>query len=345
MLKILIFLACISQGTFSIVAMDPETNEWGIAVASKVLDVGYVVPWLEADVGAVATQAFTNPYFGPWALDGLSKGGSADKVLKSILEKDTLIESRQVGIVDKEGKSAAFTGQSTLEWAGHKTAPYVSVQGNILTGSEVIDSMMLVFQKKEGPLAERLLSVLEAGEKAGGDRRGKQSASLIVVRKGGGYQGVDDRLVDLKVVDNPEPVRELRRQYEMWQFAFLAPAYLRLADEEKDNEEVFFKKAHSLLLKALKSEVSNSDVYNNLAWQFALKKKYPEETLKAAKKAHELSPDDANIMDTFAEAYYAAGNFKQAVYWENKALENEPDSEFFKSQLSKFEKALKNIKE
>jgi len=344
MLNILILLAYISQGTFSIVAMDPESDEWGIAVASRVLDVGYIVPWLEADVGAVATQAYTNPYFGPWALDGLSRGKSADEVLKIILEKDTLAEERQVGIVDINGKSVAYTGQNTLEWAGHKTAPYVSVQGNILTGPGVVDSMLTVFQKTEGPLAERLLSALEAGEKAGGDKRGKQSASITVVRKRGGYQGVDDRLVDLKVVDNPEPVKELRRQYEMWQYAFLGPAYLRLADEEKDTEEAFLKKAHLLLLKALESELESPEVYNSLAWEFALKKKYPEETLEAAKKAHELAPKDANIMDTLAEAHYAAGNYEQAVYWETKALEIEPGNEFFKKQLNKFKKALRNIK-
>jgi len=323
--------------------MDPETDEWGVAVASRVFDVGYIVPWLEAEVGAVATQAWANPYIGPWALEGLSQGKTADEVLKIILEKDTMPEDRQVGIVDSQGKSASYTGQNTNAWAGHKTAPFVSVQGNILTGPEVVDSMLAVFQRTEGPLAERLLSALEAGEAAGGDSRGKQSASLIVVRKRGGYQGVDDRLVDLKVVDNPEPVQELRRQYEMWQYNFLGPAYLRLADEEKDKEEAFFKKAHSLLLKALESELESPEVYNSLAWEFALKKKYPEETLEAAKRAHELAPDDANIMDTLAEAYFAAGNYEQAVYWEKKALEIEPDNGFFKKQLSKFQKALKNI--
>lgn len=340
MLLILSLFSIPSNGTFSIVAMDPETSEWGIAVASRVLDVGYIVPWLKAEVGAVATQAYSNPYFGPWALKELSEGKNAEEVLKMILKKDTLPEDRQVGIVDKDGKSAAHTGKSALDWAGHKTAPYLSVQGNILTGGEVVDSMFITFQRTEGVLAERLISALEAGEAAGGDRRGKQSASLIVVRKRGGYQGVDERLVDLKIVDNVEPVKELRRQYELWQFAFLAPAYLRLSKEEPDKEDVFIEMSYALLVKALESDIKSASVYNSLAWQFALLKKYPEETLEAARKAHELEPEDANIMDTYAEGYYAAGKYEEAVHWEKEALKREPDNEFFKKQLNKFQKAL-----
>lgn len=345
MLTILILGAFISQGTFSIVAMDPETDEWGVAVASRVYDAGYIVPWLEAEVGAVATQAWANPYIGPWALEELAHAKSAKEVLKIILEKDTLPEQRQVGIVDNQGTSAAHTGKQTNAWAGHKTAPFISVQGNILTGPEVVDSMFAVFQRTEGVLAERLLSALEAGECAGGDSRGKQSAAMVVVRTRGGYLGVDDRLVDLRVVDNPEPVQELRRQYELWQYNFLSSAYLRLADEEKDKESMFLKKAYALLIKALESNIERPEVFNSLAWEFALLKKYPDKTLEAAQRAHELAPDDANIMDTLAEAYYAAGDYEKAVYWEKKALEIEPDNEFFNKQLKKFQKGLKNIKE
>ncbi len=343
-LSIIIGIKSVS-GTFSIVAMDPETEEWGIAVASRVLDVGYIVPWLKAGVGVVATQALANPYFGPLALNLLEQGKKADEVLKIILKRDTSSEDRQVGIVDRYGNSVSFTGKSTISWAGHKNDKYVAIQGNILTGPEVVDTMFKVFKKTEGlPLAERLLLVLEAGELVGGDKRGKQSSALYVVRKRGGYQGVDDRLVDLKVVDNPEPVKELRRQYELWQYAFLATAYLRLAKEEKDKEKIFLERSLALLEKALKSDLKNPEVYNNLAWEFALRKMYPEKTLSAAKRAHELAPEDANIMDTLAEAYYAAGMYKEAVYWEKKALEKEPDNEFFKKQLKKFKEASKKFK-
>lgn len=327
------------QGTFSIVAMDPETNEWGIAVASRVPDVGYIVPWLKAEVGAVASQALSNPHLGPWILQAMSEGRSADEALRFSLAKDSTPEDRQVGVVDREGNSAAHTGKGTLEWAGHKTARYVSVQGNILAGQEVVDSMMKTFQETKGLLCERLLIALEAGERAGGDKRGKQSAALYVVRKRGGYQGVDDRLVDLKVVDNSEPVRELRRLYEVWQYIFLAPAYVRLADEEKEKSSILLQRVYVLLTKALTSELDDPEVYNALAWELAVRKKYPKETLEAAHMANDLAPDDPNIMDTVGEAYYAAGKYKKAIYWETEALKLSPENEFFKKQLEKFRKA------
>jgi uncharacterized Ntn-hydrolase superfamily protein len=340
MVNIMLILICLSgYGTFSIVAMDPQTDEWGVAVASRVLDVGYIVPWVRADVGAAASQALSNPFIGPRVLEALEVGKSAAEALEIVLAMDTIPEDRQVGVVDKNGKSASHTGTATNAWAGHKTAPFVAVQGNILTGPEVADSMLAVFQRTEGPLAERLVSALEAGEKAGGDNRGKQSAAIIVVTKRGGYLGVDDRLVDLKVVDNPEPVQELRRQYELWQYAFMAPAYLRLADEKIEKQEMYLAKTYSLLLKALESESTSPEVYNSLAWEFALRQKYPEETLEAAKKAHALAPEDANIMDTLAEAYYAAGDYDAAVRWENRALEIDPENDFFQGQLKKFEAA------
>ncbi len=333
-----------NYGTFSIVAMDPETNEWGIAVASRVPDVGYIVPWLKADVGGVATQALANPYLGPWILEAMSEGKSAEEALKSALAKDSTPEDRQVGVVDKDGNSAAHTGKGTLEWAGHKTGQYVSVQGNILTGADVVDSRLKAFEETKGPLAERLLAALEAGEKAGGDKRGKQSASLYLVRKRGGYQGVDDRLVDLKVMDNHEPVVELKRLYRMWQYTFLAPAYARLASEEKDKEEIFMSRVYTLLVKALESDLDKPEIYNELAWELALRKKYPKETLEAALMAHDLAPDDPNIMDTVAEAYYAAGKYQKAIYWETEALKRAPNNEFFKKQLAKFKKKGKNGK-
>lgn len=329
-----------SQGTFSIVAVDGETGEYGVAVASRVPDVGFVVPWIEAGVGAVASQAYSNPYLGPWVLDFLAQGEDAEAALGHALAMDTLAASRQVGVVDRDGNAAAHTGDATSAWAGHRTAPYVSVQGNILTGGEVVDSMFSLFQRTEGPLGERLLAALEAGEQAGGDSRGKQSAALYVKRKRGGYQGADDRLIELKVVDHPEPVQELRRQFDVVKYVFLAPAYLRLADEEKDGAEVFLAMTYALLIQALQSDIEDSGVYNNLAWEFALRKVYPEKTLEAALKAHGLEPEDANIMDTVAEAYFAKGDYESAIRYEKEALKREPDNQFFVDQLEKFEKAL-----
>ncbi len=323
-------------GTFSICALDPETGELGITVASRVLDAGYVVPWLKASVGAVASQALSNPYLGPWGLDELARGRTAEEALENVLAKDSGFENRQVGIVDNQGRSAAFTGKKCNAWAGHKTGVNYTVQGNILTGPEVVDSMAAAFERATGPLGERLLAALEAGEKAGGDKRGKQSAALYVVVHRGGYLGADDRLVDLKVVDNTAPVQELRRLYELWQYAFMAPAYIRLSDEVKSGGDKYLAKAYDLLIKAQKSGLENAEVFNSLAWEFATRKKYPRETILAALVAHEQAPDDPNIMDTVAESYYANAEYDNAIFWETRALKIDPQNEFFKGQLNKF---------
>jgi len=336
---LILLLADPGSGTFSIVGRDPQTGELGVAVASRVLDAGYIVPWLEAGAGAIASQALANPWLGVWGLQDLAAGRTADEVLKDNLARDSAFEDRQIGIVDKDGRSAAFTGKNCNAWAGHRTGDNYSIQGNILTGPEVVDSMTAVFLRTTGPLAERLLAALEAGDKAGGDKRGRQSAALYVVLHRSGYQGADDRLVDLKIVDLADPVKELRRLYELWQFNFMAPAYIRLSDEIEDREtsENYLGRAYDLLMKALKSGVETPEVFNSLAWEFALRKKYPKETVLAANLAHELAPDDPNIMDTVAEAYFAAGDKSKAVYWEKEALKRDPENEFFKGQLKKFQ--------
>ena len=336
---LILLLADPGQGTFSIVARDPQTGELGVAVASRVVDAGYIVPWCEAGAGAIASQALANPFLGVWGIEELAQDKPAEEALRIILAKDSSFEDRQIGIVDKDGRSAAFTGKNCKAWAGHRTSENYSIQGNILTGPEVVDSMTAVFLRTTGPLAERLLAALEAGEKAGGDKRGKQSAALYVVLHRGGYQGADDRLVDLKIVDLADPVPELRRLYELWQFTFMAAAYIRLSDEDQDNKtsESYLARAYDLLMKALKSGVESAEVFNSLAWEFALRKKYPKETVLAAAMAHELAPDDPNIMDTVAEAYFAAGDKNKAVYWEKEALKRDPENEFFKEQLKRFQ--------
>ena len=323
-------------GTFSIAAMDPERREWGVAVASRVLDVGYVVPWVQAEVGAVASQALSNPHLGTWGLQAMAEGANAADALRAILERDPDAAVRQVGIVDHHGEAAAHTGSGTQAWSGHRTAEGVAVQGNILTGPEVLDGMLQAFQSATGPLAERLLLALESGEQAGGDRRGKQSAALYVARRQGGYQGVDDRLVDLKVVDQPEPVAELRRLYDQWQYAFLVEAYCRLADAEPARELALMQSVRTLLDKALQSQSTSAEVFNELAWHLALRKKYPEETLRAAQRAQELAPEDPNVLDTLAEAWFAAGDPGSAVDWEAQALRLAPENEFFQRQLARF---------
>ena len=197
--------------TFSIVAYDPAGQAWGVAVASKFLAVGAVVPWARAGVGAVATQSHARMSFGPDGLALMAQDKSAPETLQALLATDPEHEQRQVGIVDARGGSAAHTGSACHSWAGHKTGEGFACQGNILVGARVIESMADAFRGSSGDLPQRLLASLRAGDDAGGDRRGKQSAALLVVRPEGGYGGDNDRYLDLRVDDHPDPVLELGR--------------------------------------------------------------------------------------------------------------------------------------
>ncbi len=205
--------------TFSIVAADPATGQVGVAVQSKYFAVGAVVPWARAGVGAVATQALGWARYGPALLEALEAGKPPQAALEEALTTDPLAAQRQVGVVHADGEAANHTGAKCNAWAGGRTGPGFSVQGNILVGEEVIDSMAGAFTTTTGDLAERLMASLEAGQAAGGDRRGQQSAVLLVEQRGYrdlGMQGID-RLVDLRVDDHPEPITELRRLFGLWQ--------------------------------------------------------------------------------------------------------------------------------
>jgi uncharacterized Ntn-hydrolase superfamily protein len=199
--------------TFSIVAIDPETGAMGCAVQSRYFAVGAVVPWGEADVGVIATQANVNVGYGPQGMALLRKGLTADQVLERMLAEDTFPgkDGRQVAIVDAKGKIAVYTGPAASDWAGDKKGTNYSAQGNILAGPEVVDEMAATFETTSATLAERLLAALEAGQAAGGDRRGRQSAALLVVQKGAGRNTNNDVAVRLHVDDHPTPIVELRR--------------------------------------------------------------------------------------------------------------------------------------
>jgi uncharacterized Ntn-hydrolase superfamily protein len=201
-------------GTFSIVAFDPETKELGVAVQSRIVAVGAVVPWAKAGVGAVATQAWANPNYGPEALKNLAAGWKPEVVLEGLRVLDDEAEARQVGVVSATGESATFTGKECSEWAGGVRGPNFACQGNILAGEAVVTEMARAFQETKGELAERLLAALDAGQAAGGDKRGMQSAALLIVREGWGYGGQNDRYRDLRVDEHAEPIKELRRVYE-----------------------------------------------------------------------------------------------------------------------------------
>lgn len=196
--------------TFSIAAYDPNSQAFGVAVASKFLAVASVVSWARADAGAVATQALGKVSFGPDGLSMMAAGKSAQETLAALLATDPQRDHRQVGIVDRHGGAAAHSGTSCFDWKGHRVGEGFTCQGNILTGPETTAAMADAFAAAKGELADRLLAALLAGDEAGGDKRGKQSAGLLVVKANGGYGGDNDRYLDLRVDDDPEPVTRLR---------------------------------------------------------------------------------------------------------------------------------------
>ncbi|MFZ5915892.1 MAG: DUF1028 domain-containing protein [Chloroflexota bacterium] len=209
--------------TFSIVAHDPDAQEWGVAVQSKFLAVGAVVPWARAGVGAVATQSYANTSFGPDGLALMAQGSSAREALERLIAADEGRARRQVGLVDAQGQAATFTGDECHAWAGGITGSGYAAQGNILVSRETVAAMARTFEDRQGELADRLVAALAAGQAAGGDSRGQQSAAVLVVRSGGGYAGFNDRYLDLRVDDDPAPIERLQALVELHHLFFKPP--------------------------------------------------------------------------------------------------------------------------
>jgi uncharacterized Ntn-hydrolase superfamily protein len=206
--------------TFSIVAFNPEEKAWGVAVASKFPAVGAVVPWARAGAGAVATQSFANTSYGPRGLDMMAKGLSAEQTLKKLLEEDAEKDLRQVGLVDEQGRAATFTGSGCFSWAGGLTGPGYACQGNILADGQVVKALEQGFLETKGDLPSRLYAALFAGDRAGGDRRGRQSAAIYVVKANAGYAGFNDCWMDYRVDDHLDPVPHLGELIKMHRLYF-----------------------------------------------------------------------------------------------------------------------------
>jgi uncharacterized Ntn-hydrolase superfamily protein len=206
--------------TYSIAACDLDAGQWGVATQSKFLAVGSVVPWAEPRVGAIATQAYANPRYGSEGLGLLREGVSAEEVVQRLTAADEGRDQRQLGVVDREGRGASFTGAECLDWAGGRTGPCYAAQGNILVSAATVDAIAETFESSAGTLAERLLDCLDAAQAAGGDRRGQQSAALLVVERDGGYAKLSDTIVELRVEDHAVPLEELRRLYRLHEALF-----------------------------------------------------------------------------------------------------------------------------
>jgi uncharacterized Ntn-hydrolase superfamily protein len=214
-------LISITYGTYSVAACDLEAGQWGVATQSKFLAVGSVVPWAEPQVGAVATQAYANPRYGPEGLALLRKGLSAEEVVERLTAADDDRAHRQLGVVDAEGRAATYTGAECLDWAGGRTGEGYAVQGNILVSAETVDAMAESMERTAGNrLVERLMDCLDAAQAAGGDSRGQQSAALLVVERDGGYASLSDVVYDLRVDDHERPLEELRRIFGLHEAIF-----------------------------------------------------------------------------------------------------------------------------
>jgi len=331
-------------GTFSIVARDSITGELGVAVQSRAFNVGQRVAWAEAGVGAIATQASTNVSFGPRGLALLETGLDASTVQSLLLESDPGRANRQLGIVDARGGTSSWTGEQCMDWAGDQSGPGFTCQGNILAGEPVVADMVRAYAEATGTLAERLLVALEAAQAAGGDRRGQQSAVLLVVRESDRHPEYRHRFVHLSVADHPAPIEELRRIYEMSFANHLAGAYLELADEHEASgqpELAAVERGYvaGAIQRALDEGNMDAASLNGLAWMTATRDLFLPEALQAAERADELQPNSAEVLDTLAEVYWRMGEFEDAVRTGRRALDVSPSDAYLQSQLEKFEES------
>jgi len=251
--------------TFSIVAYDPKNNEWGVAVQSKFVAVGSIVPYAKAKVGAIATQAYANTSYGPNGLALLEKGLTAEETIQRLIKDDEKKEERQVGIVDSFGNAASFTGSECFEWAGHIVGKDFSCQGNILVSEEVVKAMAKAFETTRGDLIEKFFAVLDAGQEAGGDRRGRESAAILIVKEKGAYDGGTDNYINIRVDEHPTPIKELKKVFEIYDMCLL------LRDDPKDLVKLKGDK-----VKIVKERLKLDGFYEG-----AIDDKYDEVTKKA----------------------------------------------------------------
>ena len=306
-----------SLSTYSIVAFDPDSGDLGVAVQSRFCGVGPVVPWVESGVGAIATQSYPNTSFGPRGLELLRGGKSAGETLDALVKSDELRERRQVAIVDTEGHSAVHTGNACFAWAGGKTGKHYSVQGNILVSKATVDAMAAAFESSSGEeLAERLMRALEAGQRAGGDVRGRQSAAMRVARRGAGIGG-NDRYVWLDVQDHPRPVQELRRLLDR-QFGKDTLSRARVARFRGRHDE-----ARQLYLEAERLEPENAQILiERAAVEFTAGK--GELAEKTIEKALALDPHYDNLLYQSGRLLLGAGKLKKAVTLLEKLVDKTP---------------------
>ena len=341
LLMLLLTFADTARATFSIVAHDAQTGELGVAVQSRAFSVGAGVPWAEAGVGAVATQSATNESFGPRGLSLLRSGYTASEALQILLGADPGRENRQVGMVDAQGRAATFTGERCGSWAGDSTQSGLAVQGNLLAGADVVNNMVTAYRATAGEMAEKLIAALHAAQAAGGDKRGQQSAALLIVRPSEEFPEYRTRYIDLRVEDHPQPIKELERLFRIHQASDLLEAHLRYAKDYDGRGEVEAAKRERMhvgtaLKYTLTQTGASASTLNSLAWTCATADLYLQESLEAAERAVQLEPDNSGILDTLAEVHFRMGNTGEALRVIDRALEIAPDDPYLQGQRLRF---------
>jgi uncharacterized Ntn-hydrolase superfamily protein len=301
--------------TFSIVAFDPATGDYGVAVQSRYFAVGAVVPHASANTGVVATQARGNLLYGSQGLALLERGLAADDVINRLLAADPLRAERQVGVVDSEGRPASYTGDQCLSWAGGRTGPHYAVQGNLLAGPQVVDAIATAFEAAPGEFASRLVYALAAGQAAGGDARGRQSAALLVVREKGGYLGTSDRYIDLHVEDHATPIRELARLLRIRQAQLASEQARKLvakAGVAPGDRSALLAEARGLMLDALDKHPSDDYGWWFLARLHLLEDR-PAEAALAAQRALLENPTWRHLSATNRESLGVSAELLDAL--------------------------------
>ena len=329
-----------AHATFSIVAYDSVTQEVGVAVQSKYFSVGTAVPWTLAGAGAIATQANVNVSLGPRAIALLKAGVPAAEVMRALAATDSLWDGRQVGIVDARGGSATWTGKRAMDWAGGETGPGFTCQGNILAGPAVVAEMAKAFRETRGELAERMIAALEAGQAAGGDKRGQQSAAILVARPSEDNPEFNERYIDLRVEDHKTPIKELRRVWQIFQGFHLANAHLNYATSFEKNgrsdlASLERNRVGEILQRALSRGEKDPSVLNGLAWACATNNIFLAQALLAAERAVKAEPRNVDILDTLAEVHFRMGNNVKAIEAGSRAATIDPKSQYLKDQLAK----------
>jgi len=337
--------ACATQqpATFSIVAWDSVTQELGVAVESKYFSVGRMVPWARAGVGAVATQANVNPSYGPQALAMLESGITPDEILRAFAASDSAWDSRQFALVDARGRAVTWTGPQCNSWAGGEAGIHFACQGNILTGPEVVAAMARAFRESRGELAGRLITALEAGQAAGGDKRGQQSAALIVVRPSERHPEYRERYVDLRIEDHRTPIAELRRLWRIHQGFHGTGSHLAMAAEyeaagRRDLARLERERVHETLLEVLQRGERDASLLNGLAWSCAENDLFLPDALKAAERAAEMEPKSTDILDTLAEVHFRMGHVAKALEIERRAAALDPKNPYLLGQIERFQR-------